>query len=247
MDIATTKEFTLWSSLDPDAPGLPLSFDTDWLLLKEAGRYCSLRDVDTLRGTLVCDETIGVDDAIKFQFLTVAYPYIGFTSLDTTGWCGIKTFTEPPPHDIVCGPDGVKAPNRIYHFTLLTQQPGVPLKSGALVALYTFSPGLVSLPLQQCCPGVESPHIVDCYVPATEEQLPPECWFSVVKVDAKAGEPISHKDLVMLQSKVYAKYCSVSVDGTFLCLSGAPSNATRNLFRLSLQKAKPAGSSTQGA
>ncbi len=51
----------------------------------------------------------------------------------------------------------------------------------ACAAIVTYSPGLVGFPLQQCCPQLDSPHVVDCGV-AGGDPLPNECWFNLYKV-----------------------------------------------------------------
>ena len=54
-------------------------------------------------------------------------------------------------------------------------------------------------------------------------------------VAAVAGAvPLGDGSLVLLSSRAFGRYCSVSIDATLLCWSPAPSNASRNLFLLSL-------------
>eukprot|EP00201_Polytomella_parva_P020565 CAMPEP_0175044428 /NCGR_PEP_ID=MMETSP0052_2-20121109/3796_1 /TAXON_ID=51329 ORGANISM="Polytomella parva, Strain SAG 63-3" /NCGR_SAMPLE_ID=MMETSP0052_2 /ASSEMBLY_ACC=CAM_ASM_000194 /LENGTH=563 /DNA_ID=CAMNT_0016307715 /DNA_START=404 /DNA_END=2095 /DNA_ORIENTATION=- len=53
-------------------------------------------------------------------------------------------------------------------------------------------------------------------------------------VELGAALPITNGSLVMLYSRGSGRYCSVSMDGSILCVSALPSNATRNLFRINL-------------
>lgn len=48
--------------------------------------------------------------------------------------------------------------------------------------------------------------------------------------------PIADGDTVQLESKWASRWCSVSVDGTLLCISSQPSNATRNLFTIGMHR-----------
>ncbi|EFJ50568.1 hypothetical protein VOLCADRAFT_116730 [Volvox carteri f. nagariensis] len=47
-----------------------------------------------------------------------------------------------------------------------------------------------------------------------------------------AAAPLGDGSLVMLLSRAFGRYCSVSLDGTLLCVSAQASNASRNLFTL---------------
>ncbi|KAG2500809.1 hypothetical protein HYH03_001571 [Edaphochlamys debaryana] len=49
-----------------------------------------------------------------------------------------------------------------------------------------------------------------------------------------AAAPLGDGSLVMLYSRQYSRYCSVSLDGSLLCVSVAASNASRNLFQLTM-------------
>ncbi|KAJ9533177.1 hypothetical protein QJQ45_018265, partial [Haematococcus lacustris] len=131
----------------------------------------------------------------------------------------------------------VEEDSRYYCLTLLLQTPGSHLVSGITVGFVTYSEGLVGFPLQQCCPLPDSPHVIDCGV-AQSDPMPAECWFNLMKVDAKSGTPLEDGDLIMLQSKAFGRYCSISVDGTLLCVSASPSNASRNLFTLRLSRGR---------
>ncbi|KAJ9532269.1 hypothetical protein QJQ45_010331 [Haematococcus lacustris] len=131
----------------------------------------------------------------------------------------------------------VEEDSRYYCLTLLLQTPGSRLVSGITIGFVTYSEGLVGFPLQQCCPLPDSPHVIDCGV-AQSDPMPAECWFNLMKVDAKSGTPLEDGDLIMLQSKAFGRYCSISVDGTLLCVSASPSNASRNLFTLRLSRGR---------
>lgn len=50
----------------------------------------------------------------------------------------------------------------------------------------------------------------------------------------QAAAPLCNGCLVMMVSKAYGRYCSVSLDGTLLCVSAQASNASRNLFFLDM-------------
>jgi hypothetical protein len=136
--------------------------------------------------------------------------------------------------------------------------PSVSLSpSHALINVVPFF-GLLGLPLQQCCPLASSPHVLSCGF-AVGDPLPAECWFYINKVSRGtprlqgdkvvigggganalgSSEPLIDGDLVMLSSKAYGRYCSVSIDGALLCVSVQASNATRNLFVLGLQPFGP--------
>lgn len=69
--------------------------------------------------------------------------------------------------------------------------------------------------------------------------------LAVGAVGAAGSAPLSAAaalvdgSLVWLWAKAFSRYCSVSLDGSLLCVSAAASNATRNLFVLDLHQRVP--------
>ncbi|GIL47728.1 hypothetical protein Vafri_3904 [Volvox africanus] len=58
------------------------------------------------------------------------------------------------------------------------------------------------------------------------------CGRGVSMSAVGAAAPLGDGSLVMLMSRAFGRYCSVSLDGTLLCISAQASNASRNLFTL---------------
>ncbi|KAG1666765.1 hypothetical protein FOA52_004601 [Chlamydomonas sp. UWO 241] len=238
----------------PDKLGHPIDLDNDWLFLREGERYCRVAHRSGgAHHVLVCDK-VDAKDAAKFQFERIGQPYASLTSTFTGADCAIRGFTMPPPHDISCAGPGPSA-DRMSQFTLLLENPGTELVSGSAVGIFTFTAGLVGMPLQQCCAQAASPHIVDCYVP-NQEVLPPECWYYVYRVsksesahgadgalrwgDDHHGSRIVDGDTVRLMSAAHDRHCSVRHDGTLLCVDREVSYTPPALFTLHL--GKPGGS-----
>ncbi|KAL6752569.1 hypothetical protein V8C86DRAFT_575005 [Haematococcus lacustris] len=202
------SSFSLWNSLL--LPGLPLNLTAggDSLYMMQGERYCGVRTVGP-HDVVVCDLPSS-SGAARFNFQPTGFPFAGLDAFATQQPCGARSLLAPPPHDVQCA-----------------NTPG----------FVTYSEGLVGFPLQQCCPLPDSPHVIDCGV-AQSDPMPAECWFNLMKVDAKSGTPLEDGDLIMLQSKAFGRYCSISVDGTLLCVSASPSNASRNLFTLRLSRGR---------
>ncbi|MEW5298445.1 MAG: hypothetical protein WDW36_001568 [Sanguina aurantia] len=218
------------------AYGVPIDLDRDWLYLKEGDSFCTLDDVNGTKSQLSCSLETSYY-ATMVQLLRVALPSTTLTSLSTRRPCGTSSTGDG---DMMCR--NSKDDPRTNVFSLLLATPGGC--TGVWGCLHAFSPGLTGTPLQHCCPSPTSPHVVQCTTnpppapaaaAAATTPLPPECWFYLTRVDAPSGAPISDGDLVTLESKAFGRFCSVSYDGTLLCVSALSSNATKNLFTLSLQ------------
>lgn len=68
----------------------------------------------------------------------------------------------------------------------------------------------------------------------------------VASVELATAAPLSDGSLVMIYSRAFSRYCSVSLDGTLLCVSAQASNASRNLFTL-VMPAEVTGSGASAA
>ncbi|GIL70038.1 hypothetical protein Vretimale_3319 [Volvox reticuliferus] len=58
------------------------------------------------------------------------------------------------------------------------------------------------------------------------------CGRGVSDAAVGTAAPLGDRSLVMLMNRAFGRYCSVSLDGTLLCISAQASNASRNLFTL---------------
>eukprot|EP00798_Chlamydomonas_sp_ICE-L_P031843 gene31843-7049_t len=235
LDTDQPVEYYLYKSVDGVAGEL-IDFDTDWLYLREENKYCTIATEGSAKNVLVCN----LDDptnAVKFSFQAIDYPFTTLTSVYTGGPCGIKGFPNEYPHDVECASEGADlSPSRAYTFSLISQTaPMQGLTSGSVVAIFSFIPGIVGFPLQQCCVLTSAPYVMLCMVPSTPP-LPRECWFVVHSLAQTKGAPVQDGDRVFLQNKYYSRYCSTSTDGTILCYDSYPTNISRHWFTLGMNK-----------
>uniref|UniRef100_A0A7R9VVN8 Uncharacterized protein n=1 Tax=Chlamydomonas euryale TaxID=1486919 RepID=A0A7R9VVN8_9CHLO len=248
-DGGRAHNWSLHLAKNPHTSGEQLELDGEWVLLREGLNFCRVaHNYGSTKRALVCDQS-DADHAQPFQFERLGQPYATLSSLATQTECAIKEYVMPPPHDVSCAQPTA---GRMSIFTLILQKPGSSLKSGRAVGIFTYMPGLIGMPLQQCCVQSKAPHFVDCYVP-NQDVMPSECWYYVYRVthtavegssgaghsgpgqivDAALGTPIGDGDMVRLVSAAHDRQCSVRRgDAALLCIDREVSYEPSSVFVL---------------